>query len=150
MMENGNPAFNRLLEEIKSGRLKIVAGPDGPTLIVGEPKTNSTSQPSRNMPLPRPATPPHPPCPPRLTQRTLMGADGGLYRQIPGMGGKWRPVNTIGGIQARATTVGGFPALPPTIGPRQPARMFPGGPPVTGPGGQPLFGGGPPSPFMPR
>ena len=95
IMENSNPDFKRLLEEIKS---------------------------RRNTPLSRPATPPHPPCPPRPTQRTLMGADGSLYRQIPGMGGEWRPVTTIGGIQARATTIGGFPALPPTIGPRQPAR----------------------------
>jgi hypothetical protein len=78
--------------------------------------------------------PPRPPGPP-----SLVNSQGVVHDYAPGIG--YMP-RTHFGIPVRDTTPGGFPRMAPTIGPRQPERIL-GGPPITGPGGQPLFGRAP-------
>ncbi len=78
----------------------------------------------------------HPPGPPRPSgPPSLVNSSGVVHNYIPGIG--YRPATHFG-IPIRDTTIGGLPRMAPTIGPAQPARI-PGGPAITGPGGQPLF-----------
>lgn len=113
---------------------------------------SAQSPPPSSGPALRTPTPasPQPPGPPQRATRELIGDDGVVRRQIPGMGGDWTPVATIGGAVLTDTTPGGA-ALPPSVGPRQPARdPVIGGRLATTPGGTPLHPRCPPSPFMPR
>ena len=77
-----------------------------------------------------------PPGPPRPGgQPSYVNAQGQVFAPVPGMG--IQPVTRFG-LPVTAVGIGGLPQLAPSIGPRQPART-PGGLPITGPGGQPLF-----------
>jgi hypothetical protein len=88
----------------------------------------------------------NPPRPPRPSgPPSLVNSSGVVHNYVPGLG--YQPATHFG-IPVRDTTIGGFPRMAPTIGPPQPARI-PGGPAITGPGGQPLYGRAP-GPFSGR
>jgi hypothetical protein len=77
-----------------------------------------------------------PPRPPRQPgPQPLVNSQGFVHNYVPGFG--YQQAHHFG-VPIRDTTPGGFPHMAPTIGPRQPARI-PGGLPITGPGGQPLY-----------
>ena len=86
--------------------------------------------------------PPGPPRPPG-SPSSFVNRDGYVFNRVPGVG--IVPATRFG-LPIRDTTIGGFPRMAPTIGPPQPARI-PGGPPITGPGGQPLYHRAPGPPF---
>ena len=77
------------------------------------------------------------PGPPRHPgPQPLVNSQGFVYTYNPALGGYQQAHHF--GIPVRDTTPGGFPRMTPTIGPRQPERI-PGGPTITGPGGEPLY-----------
>ncbi len=85
--------------------------------------------------------PPGPPRPPGSP--SYVNAQGYVFSNVPGVG--IVPATRFG-IHLRDTSIGGIPRVARTIGPPQPARI-PGGPPITGPGGQPLYHRAPGAPF---
>jgi hypothetical protein len=91
----------------------------------------------RSPRLPMPGSRPqgYPPAP-----SGLVDGNGSVYDSIPGMPGYHQRTN-IAGLPVRDTTIGGLPSVSPTMNgmPRLPARYGPGGPPITGPGGGPLY-----------
>lgn len=81
--------------------------------------------------------PPGPPRPPGSP--SFVSQSGVVHDHVPGFG--YLP-RTQFGLPVRDTTIGGLPRMAPTIGPSLPVHI-PGGPPITGPGGQPLYRRGP-------
>jgi hypothetical protein len=98
---------------------------------------------SSTSPVPRSASQPQPPGPPRSAgPPSLIDGSGVVHSYVPGVG--YQSARHLG-VPVRDTTIGDLPRMAPTIGPPQPARIL-GGPPITGPAGQPLHGR-PPTPF---